>query len=131
MFFRAPMKALLLTTSRVETPNTLLGSRVPALEKISQAMGTVELTGLEMMAIMALGQTLAAAVQMSATMLALVLNRSSLVMPGLRGTPAKRELGLFKDENLNCLMAARKQVEKSGVEKVMLFLEPVLLCLFL
>merc|ERR1719384_997290 len=52
------------------------------------AMGTVELTGLEMMANMALGQTLAAAVQMSATMLALVLNRSSLVMPGLRGTPA-------------------------------------------
>merc|ERR1719500_563467 len=73
MFFRAPMKALLLTTSRVETPNTLLGSRVPALEKISQAMGTVELTGLEMMAIMALGQTLAAAVQISATMLALVV----------------------------------------------------------
>merc|ERR1719500_2005953 len=37
---------------------------------------------------MALGQTLAAAAAMVATMEALVLNRSSLVMPGLRGTPA-------------------------------------------
>ena len=89
MFFMVPMKALLLTTSRVVTPNTLLGSRVPAFLKISQAMGTVELTGLEMMAIMALGQTLAAAWQMVATMEALVLNRSSLVMPGLRGTPGR------------------------------------------
>merc|ERR1719205_380025 len=41
-----------------------------------------------MMAIIALGQTLAAAAAMVATMEALVLNRSSLVIPGLRGTPA-------------------------------------------
>ena len=88
MFFMVPMKAFDLTTSKVVTPKTFLGSKVPAFLKISQAMGTVELTGLEMMAIMALGQTLAAAWQMVATMEALVLNRSSLVMPGLRGTPA-------------------------------------------
>merc|ERR1712200_119590 len=88
MFFMVPMKALLLTTSSVVTPKTLLGSRVPAFLKISQAMGTVELTGLEMMAIMALGHTLAAAAARLATMDALVLKRSSLVMPGFLGTPA-------------------------------------------
>ena len=55
MPFMDPMKALLLTTSRVVTPNTRLGSRVPAFLKISHAMGTVEFTGLEMIAIMALG----------------------------------------------------------------------------
>ena len=37
---------------------------------------------------MALGQTLAAAAARSRTMDALVLNKSSLVIPGLRGTPA-------------------------------------------
>ena len=55
MPFMDPMKALLLTTSRVVTPNTRLGSSVPAFLKISHAMGTVEFTGLEMIAIMALG----------------------------------------------------------------------------
>ena len=72
------MKALALTISRVVTPKILLGSYTPAFLKISEAMGTVELTGLEMMAIMALGQTLAAAWARLATMEALVLNRSSL-----------------------------------------------------
>ena len=41
-------------------------------------MGTVELTGLEMIAIIASGQTLAAAADSLATIDALVLNRSSL-----------------------------------------------------
>ena len=40
---------LALTTSRVVTPRSLLGSYVPAALKTSAAMGTVELTGLEMM----------------------------------------------------------------------------------
>ena len=48
----------------------------------------VKVLQLKMMTIMALGQTLTAAVQMSTTMLALVLNRSSLVILGLPKTPA-------------------------------------------
>merc|ERR1719339_29867 len=82
------MNSLDLTTSRVVTPKMVLGLYTPAFLNTSVAMGTVELTGLEMMAIMAVGHTLAAAAAIVATMEALVLNRSSLVMPGLRGTPA-------------------------------------------
>merc|ERR1719154_593760 len=81
------MNSLDLTTSRVVTPKMVLGLYTPAFLNTSVAMGTVELTGLDMMAIMAVGHTLAAAA-IVATMDALVLNRSSLVMPGLRGTPA-------------------------------------------
>ena len=54
----------------------------------SAAIGTVELTGLEMMAVMAPGQVLATPSVSAFTMEALVLKRSSRVMPGLRGTPA-------------------------------------------
>jgi hypothetical protein len=71
---------LALTISRVVTPKILLGSYTPAFLNISAAMGTVELTGLEMMAIMALGHTLAAALARLATMEALVLKRSSLTI---------------------------------------------------
>lgn len=51
-------------------------------------MGTVELTGLEIMAMTASGQNLAHPSTRVCTMEALVLKRSSRVMPGLRGTPA-------------------------------------------
>merc|ERR1719341_74607 len=82
------MNSLDLTTSRVVTPKMVLGLYTPAFLNTSAAMGTVEFTGLEMMAIMASGQTLAAAPARVATMEALVLKRSSLVMPGFLGTPA-------------------------------------------
>merc|ERR1712223_2048470 len=85
---RAPMNSLERTTSRVETPNIFLGLYTPAFLYTSAAMGTVELTGLEMMPTMASGHTLAAASAKVATMEALVLKRSSLVMPGFLGTPA-------------------------------------------
>lgn len=45
-------------------------------------------TGLAIIPIRALGQTSATATAKSRTMDALILKRSSLVMPGLRGTPA-------------------------------------------
>src|SRR5687767_9169924 len=51
-------------------------------------MGTVELTGLEIMRSLALGADSATALARSRTIEALVLKRSSRVMPGLRGTPA-------------------------------------------
>ena len=72
------------------TPSTLTlrGSKTPAALSTSTQMGTVELTGLEMMVMMALGQYLATPVQSVLTMPALMLKRSSRVMPGLRGTPA-------------------------------------------
>ena len=44
------------TTSSVVTPKRRAGSRVPARRKTSAAMGTVELTGFEMMATQARGQ---------------------------------------------------------------------------
>mmetsp|Transcript_36749 Transcript_36749/g.55476 ORF Transcript_36749/g.55476 Transcript_36749/m.55476 type:complete len:222 (+) Transcript_36749:579-1244(+) len=75
-------------TSRVVTPNNLLGSKTPAAFKTSAAMGTVEFTGLEMMRMQALGQALAQPATKFFTILALMLNKSSRVMPGLRGTPA-------------------------------------------
>ncbi|ANB15276.1 hypothetical protein AWJ20_2902 [Sugiyamaella lignohabitans] len=51
-------------------------------------MGTVELTGLEIIRTKALGAYLATPSMMSRTMPALILKRSSLVIPGLRGIPA-------------------------------------------
>lgn len=74
--------------SRVVTPNSLLGSYTPAFFKMPAAMGTVEFTGLEMTRRWAVGQYFAQAPTRSATMEALVLNRASRSMPGLRGTPA-------------------------------------------
>ncbi len=64
-------------------------------------------TGLEMIPIKALGQTSAQATAKSRTIEALMLKRSSRVMPGLRGTPAgmmttsqpSRELYFNKNEN--------------------------------
>ena len=46
--------------SRVVTPKILLGLYFPAFLKISDAMGTVELTGFEIIAKHASGQTSAA-----------------------------------------------------------------------
>lgn len=60
----------------------------PAFCSTSAAMGTVLLTGLEMMATQAAGQCCAMPCARPRTMPALMLNRSSRVMPGLRGTPA-------------------------------------------
>ena len=54
----------------------------------SEAMGTVELTGLLIMHSMASGQTLEAASERDMAIPALMLNRSSRVMPGFLGTPA-------------------------------------------
>lgn len=51
-------------------------------------MGTIELTGLVMIARMALGAFLETATARSLTIEAFVLNKSSRLMPGLRGTPA-------------------------------------------
>lgn len=51
-------------------------------------MGTQVLTGLVIMATIALGHCLAMFVAMSLIMPALTLKRSSRVIPGLRGTPA-------------------------------------------
>mmetsp|Transcript_43590 Transcript_43590/g.103590 ORF Transcript_43590/g.103590 Transcript_43590/m.103590 type:complete len:239 (+) Transcript_43590:340-1056(+) len=76
------------TTSRVVTPSSLRGSYTPCFLRTAEAMGTVELTGFEMIRSIAFGQFLAQASMRVATMDALVLKRSSRVMPGLRGTPA-------------------------------------------
>mmetsp|Transcript_8794 Transcript_8794/g.12798 ORF Transcript_8794/g.12798 Transcript_8794/m.12798 type:complete len:80 (+) Transcript_8794:1548-1787(+) len=48
----------------------------------------IELTGFEMMAMMALGQWVAQPSTSALTIEALMLKRSSRVIPGLRGTPA-------------------------------------------
>lgn len=75
------------TTSSVVTPNIRRGSKTPCFLKISQAIGTVELTGFVMIATKAFGQFFAAASLKSRTTLALVLNRSSRVIPGSNGFP--------------------------------------------
>lgn len=67
------------------TPMILRLSYTPLDLKISAAIGTVELTGLEMMCSCALGQWSAAASARALTIPALMLNRSSRVIPGLRG----------------------------------------------
>lgn len=81
-------KVLALTTSSMVTPKSRLGSNVPALLKTSAAMGTVELTGLLIKLTIAFGQLFAIPSQRVLTIPALILNRSSLVIPGFRGTPA-------------------------------------------
>jgi hypothetical protein len=55
------MKVLALTMSSVLTPKIFFGLYLPAFLKISAAMGTVLFTGFEMMAMIASGQTSAAA----------------------------------------------------------------------
>ena len=75
--------------SRVVTPKIrLLAPVTPAALYTSLQMGTVELTGLEIMFRMALGQISAHFSARPLTIPALILNRSSLVMPGFLGTPA-------------------------------------------
>ena len=59
--FSSEMNLLALTMSRVVTPKILSGLSLPAFLNTSLAMGTVELTGLEMMARQASGHTSAAA----------------------------------------------------------------------
>ena len=65
-----------------------LGSYTPCFLKISAVMGTVELTGLLMTLSRAPGHASAHAATRSRTMPALILNKSSRVMPGFLGTPA-------------------------------------------
>ncbi len=75
-------------TSRTETPNRRCLSYTPSAFRTSAASGTVELTGLVIMQIHALGQVFAQLRTRLAIMLALMLNKSSRVIPGLRATPA-------------------------------------------
>lgn len=60
------------TTSRVVTPNRRAGSNTPAFSRVAATMGTVELTGLEMTRMCAVGATRATAAARSRTMDALV-----------------------------------------------------------
>ena len=62
-------------------------NNAPARLKTSAAIGTVLLTGLLMIATHASGHAWAMPSHRPATMPALMLKRSSRVMPGLRGTP--------------------------------------------
>jgi hypothetical protein len=71
------------TTSRVVTPKSFLASNTPAAFRTSAAMGTVEFTGLEMTKTNALGQNCATPSMRPLTMPALILKRSSRVIPGL------------------------------------------------
>jgi len=75
-------------TSRCVTPISFFGSYTPRVFKTSAAIGTVELTGLEMTRSIAAGACVATAAVRSRTMPALTLKRSSRVIPGFRGTPA-------------------------------------------
>ena len=59
-----------------------LGSKTPAALRTSAVMGTVELTGLDITQTNALGQYSAMATAMSRTIPALMLKRSSRVIPG-------------------------------------------------
>lgn len=81
-------KVLALTTSSIVTPSKSFGSYVPAFLKTSAAIGTVEFTGLLIKLTIALGQDLAIPSQIVFTIPALILNKSSLVIPGFLGTPA-------------------------------------------
>ena len=85
---RLTTNVLARTTSKVVTPNNRFGSYTPASLSTSAAMGTVEFTGLLMMFIIARGQCLATPSIKVRTIPALILNKSSLVMPGFLGTPA-------------------------------------------
>mmetsp|Transcript_6947 Transcript_6947/g.15210 ORF Transcript_6947/g.15210 Transcript_6947/m.15210 type:complete len:204 (+) Transcript_6947:503-1114(+) len=84
----AATKVLARHTSNVVTPSTFFGLYTPIFLRTSAAIGTVEFTGFEMIASVASGQYLPQPSTSVFTMLAFVLNKSSRVMPGLRGTPA-------------------------------------------
>jgi hypothetical protein len=60
------------TTSRVVTPKRRAGSKTPAFSRVAATMGTVELTGLEMTRMHAVGATRATADARSRTIEALV-----------------------------------------------------------
>mmetsp|Transcript_1317 Transcript_1317/g.2940 ORF Transcript_1317/g.2940 Transcript_1317/m.2940 type:complete len:233 (-) Transcript_1317:159-857(-) len=81
-------KVFARVTSNVVTPINRFGLYTPCFLSTSAQMGTMEFTGLEMMSIMASGQFFAQAAASPALIDALILNRSSLVIPGFRGTPA-------------------------------------------
>eukprot|EP00754_Rhynchopus_humris_P045074 Rhum_TRINITY_DN4593_c0_g1::Rhum_TRINITY_DN4593_c0_g1_i1::g.14984::m.14984 len=87
-FFSCDTNVLARTRSRVVTPNSFFGLYTPAAFRVSAKMGTVELTGLEMIRKHASGQCSAQALASVCTIEALVLKRSSRVMPGFLGTPA-------------------------------------------
>jgi hypothetical protein len=65
-----------------------LGSKTPFFLSTSATIGTVELTGFEMTKTNALGQWAAIPTAISRTIEALMLKRSSRVIPGFLGTPA-------------------------------------------
>mmetsp|Transcript_33781 Transcript_33781/g.46777 ORF Transcript_33781/g.46777 Transcript_33781/m.46777 type:complete len:233 (-) Transcript_33781:62-760(-) len=81
-------KVLARSTSSEVTPISLAGSYTPAFLMTSATIGTVEFTGLEITFTTARGQCKATPWARVLTIDALVLKRSSRVMPGLRGTPA-------------------------------------------
>ncbi|KAJ6290505.1 hypothetical protein OIU76_028129 [Salix suchowensis] len=87
-FFFSATNVFALTTSSVVTPKSFFGSYTPFFFKTSAAIGTVELTGLLIMWMKASGQLSATASTKVFTMLALMLKRSSRVIPGFLGTPA-------------------------------------------
>ena len=74
------------TTSKVVTPKSLLGSNTPCFLSTSAMIGMVELTGFETTSMKALGTMVIMPVARSHTMLALILKRSSLVLPSILGT---------------------------------------------
>mmetsp|Transcript_6500 Transcript_6500/g.24528 ORF Transcript_6500/g.24528 Transcript_6500/m.24528 type:complete len:229 (-) Transcript_6500:341-1027(-) len=86
--FACATNVFALTTSRVDTPKSFLGSYVPACLKISAAIGTVLFTGLLMMLTSAPGQFAAIATHKSRTIPALIANKSSRDIPGFLGIPA-------------------------------------------
>ena len=65
-------KRVARTTSRVVIPNRRRASKTPAFWRVAATMGTVELTGLEMTRMCAVGATRATAAARSRTMDALV-----------------------------------------------------------
>ena len=73
-------------TSRVVTPKCLLGSNTPCFLSTSATISTVELTGFEMTSTKALGTMVTMPVARLHTMQALILKRSSLVLPSVLGT---------------------------------------------
>jgi hypothetical protein len=88
--FFCATNVLARTTSNVVTPNTVLGSYAfyfILASRTSAAIGTVEFTRLLMIFISASEQWSATPSIRLLTMPVLLLNKSSLVIPGLRGTP--------------------------------------------
>lgn len=69
---RPAKKRAARTTSRVVIPNRRRGSKTPAFSRVAATMGTVELTGLEMTRMCAVGATRATAAARSRTMDAFV-----------------------------------------------------------